>query len=171
MKSFAKTTFATLILFMSMAATVQAQKIGHFDYNQVMEKLPQMKIVESQIEALEKQLAKQLEGKQTKMQTRYQEVMQQVQAGTMSPQAQKKAEEELTKMQEDLQNSGAEAEKQLGEKRKELLAPILTQVKDVVSAVAKEKGLAYVLDISTLLYYEGGNDITGDIKKKLNITE
>ncbi len=45
-----------------------------------------------------------------------------------------------------------------------------------IAAVAKEKGLAYVFDISgsqgfnSLVYFDGGDDVTAAVKTKLGIS-
>ena len=60
----------------------------------------------------------------------------------------------------------------MNKKEEELIAPIHRKVAEAVSAVSKEKGMAYVFDISStnIPYFQGGEDLTAAIKTKLGIS-
>lgn len=47
----------------------------------------------------------------------------------------------------------------------------MKKAEDAVKAVAKEKGYAYVLDITQpgVVYFDGGINILGDVKAKLGL--
>jgi outer membrane protein len=163
-------TFALIAVLMTAALpAANAQKVGHLDYGAVLEAMPDVKRANSEIEALQKQLAKQAENMQTKMQAKYADAMERAQAGTLTANEQKTIEAELAKMAEDLEKFAVKAEGDIAKKRDALLEPILTKIETAVKTVAKEKGLGYVMDITTLLYYEGGNDITASVKAKLGL--
>ena len=51
------------------------------------------------------------------------------------------------------------------------MAPIYEKAQKTVNAIAKEKGLIYVFDIQSMLYYDAAQsiDITPDARKALNI--
>ena len=60
------------------------------------------------------------------------------------------------------------ANEDLQKRKAEGLNPIIEEARKAVSAVAKEKGFAYVLDVSTLLVADG-TDIMVDAKAKLGV--
>jgi outer membrane protein len=49
--------------------------------------------------------------------------------------------------------------------------PVFEKAEKAIQAVAKEKGYAYILDIAqqSVLYFEGGDDISAAVKTKLGI--
>ena len=64
-------------------------------------------------------------------------------------------------------------QKQLGDKREALLAPILEQVKTAIDAVAKENGYTYIFDgspgVGVILYADESTNVTALVKTKLGI--
>ena len=70
-----------------------------------------------------------------------------------------------TRIKEFQEKAGNDFEK----KRGELYDPILKKAEDAVKAVAKEKGYAYVFDITQpgVVYFDGGINILADVKTKL----
>jgi outer membrane protein len=63
------------------------------------------------------------------------------------------------------------AQKELGAKQEELFAPIFKKAQDAIDAVAKEKGLNYVVNASlgVFVYDDGSLNIIEPVKKKLGI--
>lgn len=57
-------------------------------------------------------------------------------------------------------------QQRLNLKQQELIAPIYDKVDAAIKAVADAKGLAVVMDVSSVVY--GGQDITDDVLKKVN---
>ncbi len=58
-----------------------------------------------------------------------------------------------------------EHQKQLQDKEQELLEPLKKKVNDAITSVGKSKGLAVVVDKSTVVY--GGLDVTNDVVNAL----
>lgn len=58
----------------------------------------------------------------------------------------------------------------LGEREKRFTDTLVTEIRNVISAVAKTRGFSQVLDVSspTVLYTNGDNDITDEVVKQLN---
>ena len=170
MKKIISSLSLMFLMFALSASSLLAQKVGHVDYGAILSAMPNVKIANQTIESYQKGFAQQAENLQKKIQTKYQDAMKKAQDGGMAPAEQKTVENELKKMQEDLEKFLGKADNDVAKKRKELLQPILKQVEDAVKAVAKEKGCGYILDVATLLYHDGGTDITGDVKKRLGIS-
>ncbi len=162
-------------LFCLFAICVFAQqKIGHVNSQEIMSKMPDIKVIENKIQKETK-----------KMDEMYAEMMQE---------AQKAAQ----KFQE-AQNNGVEgaeleaiytaaldldqrtqayvqnAQRELQTLQNNLLAPVVEKVQNAINDVAKNGKFSYILDtgsgFNVVLYNEGVNsyDITTDVKKKLNL--
>jgi outer membrane protein len=166
-KQLATALFFCLSLF-ALAPQADAQ-IAYVDMEQIIENMPDYKRVKSELESYQKVLEKQLQAEEKKMQDYYTSVMQQAQAGTMSPAQQKEAEAKLQKMQEDLQKKAADAEKQLVDKEAALSKPLYDKLNGAIKSVATANKYAYIVDKKLLLYSDGGIDATGKLKSQLGI--
>jgi outer membrane protein len=153
--------------------TAQAQKFGFVNSGSILEGMPQVKEAESNLEALGKQLQAKGEKMMQDFQLKYQELERKVQAGEITP----KAQETETAMLEEERNKilayDQDMQKQLGDKRESLLAPILDQVKTAIDAVAKENGYTYIFDgspgVGVILYADESTNVTALVKTKLGI--
>lgn len=56
-------------------------------------------------------------------------------------------------------------------KQIELLKPFQEKLTDAIATVAKTENIIYVFDISTLLFYKDGKDITRQVKEVLGIND
>lgn len=76
-------------------------------------------------------------------------------------------------MQQRIQDVQKVAQETIAKKQQELMAPIQTKMMNAINSVAKEKGLAYVLDLGAgaVIYHAGGEDISAAVKAKLGIKE
>lgn len=156
-----------------LTMTAQAQKFGFVNSGSILEGMPQVKEAESNLEALGKQLQAKGEKMMQDFQLKYQDLERRVQAGDITP----KAQETETAMLEEERNKilayDQDMQKQLGEKREALLAPILDQVKTAIDAVAKENGYTYIFDgspgVGVILYADESTNVTPLVKTKLGI--
>ncbi len=78
---------------------------------------------------------------------------------------------EIQDMEKRIQDFQQRASEDFEKKRGELYDPVLKKAEDAVKAVAKEKGYAYVFDVTQpgIVYYEGGTNIMTEVKAKLGI--
>ncbi len=157
-----------LIGMLTVSASAQ-QTIAFVETEAIIPNMPAYKAAQSELEAYGKQLQKQLEAKDTEMKTYYSETMQKVQAGTMTPVEQKKAEEKLTKMQADLQKGAADADQKLIQKEQDLTKPLYDKYNDALQAVAEANGYTYILDRKLILLANGGTDATAKVKAQLGL--
>ncbi|MCK9290674.1 MAG: OmpH family outer membrane protein [Bacteroidales bacterium] len=168
-------TLTRSLLFVTLFAltgAIQAQtiKIGHVDSNEIMNLMPERTEIENKLRTFEQQLEDELRtmmGEYQKKVMDYQDNM-----ATMSNLIKQSKEKEITDLQNRIQDFNQNAEAEYGEKRVELLTPLIDKVKKAIEDVGKEKGYAYILDAATgvLLHIgTGANDLTADVKAKLNI--
>ena len=84
-------------------------------------------------------------------------------------------QEQGLELDKQLQQTAQAAEQQLGQKRAELLQPVLTKMRSAMEAVAKKKGFEYILNsvdgsgTSIVLWGPEGHDVTRAIVEELGI--
>jgi outer membrane protein len=95
----------------------------------------------------------------------------QAKQSTMTDAARTAAETELQDLQTRITGFRDNAQKQIEAKSAELLKPLQDKVRAAITAVAAEKGFAYVLDSSQveLLVSPAGDDIIEPVKVKLGL--
>ena len=167
-----KVLFKSLILtaaFILITDVVMAQKIGYVNSGLLVNELPEMKALTSDLEAFQAQLKKKGDSEVTKFKQKEQEAMDKKKRGEMTPKMEEAAMAELQKMQEAIYAMGADMEKQLAEKQNTGMAPILEKVNTAIKAVADEGGFTYILDTQAgvILYADETADVTGLVKAKL----
>lgn len=165
-----KIVFLVLVLSAFVAVSAQAQelKIGYANTDSILVKLPEYKIQQKQLETYGKQLQTQLQAQKDKAAKRYQEIQAKAQSpGGLTPAEQKSAEEELYKLQEDLQKRGILAQGQMAEREQELLKPLFEKIQKGIEEVAKEKGYTYIMSEQMFIFKTEVDDITALVIAKL----
>lgn len=160
---------AMLLCFSLILPNVSQAQIAYVDMEQIIENMPDYKRVKSELESYQKVLQKQLQAEEKKMQDYYTSIMQQAQAGTLSPAQEKEAQAKLEKMQQDLQKKAGDAEKQIFDKEAALSKPLYDKLNTAIKAVATANKYSYIVDKKLLLYSDGGIDATAKLKGQLGI--
>jgi len=144
-------------------------KIGYVDANQLMEMLPEMKTLQTQMQDYQKTFADQLQNMQTEYNTKLQ-TYEKGRAG-MTDAARTAAETELQDLQQRMSSYHDNAQKSIEQKSNELLKPLSDKLKAAIQAVAAEKGYNYVLNSATteLVVAPPADDLTGAVKTKLGL--
>ena len=161
-----------IVVMVAVAASANAQKaskIGHIDFGKVLEQMPGQDTVKVVME-------KYVQGLQGELQTMQQELEMkgadyQKNATTMSSIIKATKEKEITDLQGRIEAFQQSAQKDLQDKQTQLITPFVTKAKQAIKDVAKEGGFAYILNAveDILLYSDGGEDVTPQVKKKLGI--
>lgn len=159
------------------AQTTEEVKIGYVNPQAILQNMPEMKAVQQRIQnfALRKQqelLAKE-EAFQAEVTTYQQKI------GVISAEAQAAEEERLGRLQNEFLQAQQSAETELEQKRQELVGPLLEQIGNAISVVAKRMELTYVLNTTTstgdlvILYvseeYAAENNITESVMEELGM--
>jgi len=160
-------------LCVSLPGIAQAQKIGHLNFQNIIQAMPEyktasdeyelykqslddeLKAIEAEALAINKKL--ELESKKpVPNQTRIKIWSQQIESMQYEYQA----------MQQSIQDS-------LSAKMNELVAPIKKKVEEAVAEIAKEKGFTHVIDNSygQLIYADEEYNLEAAVKAKLNIKD
>jgi len=168
------------LLFTANMASAQ-QKLGHINSEDVFANLPEAKTAQTTLENLGKSKQAEIDAMIKEYQTQL--AAAQAKEKTLSEANKEQVGKELQAagqalqdLQKRIEDARTKASQEVGTKQGELFQPIQAKVAGAISSVAKEKGLAYVFDIANgqggnnLVFWDGGEDITGAVKSKLGIT-
>lgn len=170
---------AGLLLTFNMASA--QQKFGHLNSEEVFSNLPEAKAAQTTLETMGKAKQLEIDGMVKEYQTKLaaaqalEKTLSEANKEAVGKQLQT-AGLELQDLEKRVTDARTKASQEVSTKQGELFQPIQTKVATAISAVAKEKGLAYVFDIANgqggnnLVYWEGGDDITVAVKAKLGIS-
>ena|ERR1700743_2584891 len=144
-------------------------KIGYVNASQLLEMLPEMKTLQTQMQTYQKTFSDQLTAMQTEYQTKG--VAYEKTQATMTDAARTAAQTELQDLQQRMTQYHDNAQKQIEQKSNELLKPLTDKIKSAIQAVATEKGYNYVLDTGQvdLLVSPPSDDLTAAVKAKLGL--
>lgn len=157
------------------------QKLGHLNSDDIFANLPEAKTISASIE----NLAKTKQAEIDKMIGEYQNKLKAAQDKERTLSEANKdvvgkelqtAKTELDDLGKRIQDAREKATKDVTDEQNRVFPPLQQKVGNAISAVAKEKGLAYVFDTSVnqgfnnLVYSDGGEDITAAVKAKLGIS-
>lgn len=159
-----------VITALFMVSFAQAQsKIAHVNSGELLQKMPEIKIVETKLAEYQATYEKQL----LQMQKDLQEKSASLQEDKTSPKTILAVKQkELEDMYANYQQLQGSAQEDIMEKREELLEPVIKKLKDAIAAVAKEKGYEYVMDSTEgggMIYGDPKHDLMNDVLKKLGL--
>ncbi|MCW1960754.1 OmpH family outer membrane protein [Chryseobacterium viscerum] len=175
-----KVLFITLGLTLTANAANAQQKIGSVNTEDIFASLSEVKTIGTTIDNLTKTKQTEIEKLINDYQTKLKAA--QDKEKTLSEANKEAVTKELIAAQTELQGLGkkieetrAQAAKDISAKQNEMLSPLQKKVRDTIFAVAKEKNLNYVFDTAAqesnnLLYTDGSEDITAIVKSKLGAT-
>ena len=159
--------FAAVMMFLAVGVA-KAQKVASLDVASVLNLMPEKKKADDQLMALSN--AKRAEN-QNQMQSaqallkKYSE-----EAPKQTQQVNEQRNAELQKLQQNIEQMQAAAQKDLAEKTDAAFLPIEKKFNDAVTRAAKANGWDFVFDAnSSGLIYKGGPDATAAVKKELGL--
>jgi outer membrane protein len=167
------------LIFTANIANAQ-QKVAHLNSQTILMVMPEAKTTQTTLEALNKTKSSEIEKMQAEFQTKYAAAI--AKQKTLSEANKESVGKELQAMDTELKDldtrikdASVKAQQELAQRQGELTEPILRKLSTAIKAVAKEKGLAYVLDVAAqqdgnnVVYFDGGDDITDAVRTKLGI--
>lgn len=143
----------------------KAQKVGHVNSQEILFELPGYKDAEAKM----KEYQKEMMAEDEKMKAKLQDMINKYNTGKakMSEAEQKITEQDIVNYQTRLEEFEQDVTTNMQKREQMYMEPLIKQVKDAIAKVAKAQGINYVVDTGTLLYTEGGNDLTALVKKDL----
>jgi len=161
----------TALLVLATAFSLQAQKIGYVNSNDLLEAMPEVKAAESDIVAFRTQKEKLLQEKMTAAQAEYATLSEKQQAGDLTPKQLQEGEASLQKKQQELQQMEASMQQEMLERREQKFQPIFDRVNVAIAEVAQENGFTYVFDANgsgVIVYADESMNITEQVQAKLS---
>ncbi len=157
-------------------ATAQ-QKFGHINSADLLQSMPEMKTADANFQTFAKQKQTELElmdAERTKKITLYNDKtksLSEANKETLGKEIETLVKE-IQDMEKRITDTQEKSQELLTTKRTELYQPVFKKAEDAVKVVAKEKGFAYVFDVSQpgVVYFDGGEDLLAAVKTKLGIT-
>lgn len=162
---------SSILLFSAQEALAQ-KEIGHLNYAQLLQLIPEAQAANDSLASLQAALQAESDAMVTAFQAEVATLQNREQSGELSPKQLQDESARLQAKQQKIQEFGAGVQQQLTEKQQSLLEPVLAKMQAAVNDVAEEKGLSHVLDTSSgvLLYLNAELDILEDVKAKLGLT-
>ncbi len=169
MKKLFKVALVAGCLFFAGNVAEAQSKIGHINFNQLIDQMPETKTIQKQIQDYSKTFQDQLTTMQTELTTNAQGY--DAKRAGMTDAARTAKESELQDMQKRLQDYNTKAQQQVGDKTNQLSKPLLDKARAAVQSVAKEKGYTYVFDTAQteLLVSPDSDNMMAAVKTKLGL--
>ncbi|MCC2616167.1 OmpH family outer membrane protein [Aestuariibacter halophilus] len=163
---------ALLTIVFSFTLHAHNLKIGYTNAEYILSRLPEARVIESQLKEYEGQLQRQLQYKYEAFQAKAADFKNN--AASMNEAARADKERELQSLQENIQTFKVEAEAALLKKRNQLLAPAVEKVGEAIRDVAEAHGFQFVFSsgaagLDVLLFAEERSNITDLVMAKLGI--
>lgn len=177
MKNLLRSVALVAVVFLGIQHVSAQQKIGHINADEIFQLTPEFKTANDQLRTLNDTKTKELQGMYEEYQKKQNEANEKYRNRSAANQEATDAElqtlgQELQNIEQRIQEVQRVAQEELSQKQQELLAPIQTKVMNAINSVAKEKEYTYILDTSAgnVIYFDGGEDISMDVRTKLGIS-
>lgn len=170
-----KTILALIAVSILCIGTISAQqKIGHINSVEVLQAMPEFKVMQTDLQKLQETYKKQLEVMYNDYDAKQKELNDLADPAKGTPDAIIEIKvKELQQLQQRIQEFESTVNDKLQETQQAKLKPINDKYLKAVKEVAVANGYAYVIDIvsGAVAYYpEGVNDVTDLVMKNLGIT-
>lgn len=169
--------FKKLILLVLFVAPLSlcAQKFAQFDYNSIIQAMPEAKSAQTQLETIYKQYQTEIEGMQKELQTKA-EKYQKEDTDATPANIRERHQQELQDMYQRLQQAQQDNSENMQKEQSKLMQPIMQKVLSAVNSVAQEGGYVYIIDknasqqAGVFINDALNTDVTSAIMKKLGIS-
>ncbi len=159
------------VAFAALTISVQAQKFGYINSQELISQLPEVKEANAKIETLKKQLQKKGQDMIAALQAKYTALQKKQTDGLLSP---KEIETEAANLKAEETKLGTfeqTSQQKIYEKSEELLSPIQNKINNAIKEVATDNSYTYIFDSSLglVLYADPGTDVSDLVKAKLGL--
>ena len=168
-----KKVFLLAACSLVLAASVQAQKYAIIDTKYILDKMPEYKTAQKQLDDVAAGWQKEIDGLQQELDKMYKDF--EAEQVMLSDDLKKKREDQLfvkEKTLRDLQKSRFGFEGELFKRRQDLIKPVQDKVYNAVQKLAVQRGYDFILDKSegiTVIFADPKLDKSDDVLKELGI--
>ena len=159
-----------LMLLMCAPMAVFAQKFGHVNAQEIIQVMPEYLKAKTEIDALQQQYEADLKGMQdefTKKVKDYED-----NAKTLPENIRIRREQELTEMQQKIQQSYQDNQQALAKASQEKMQAITSKVIEAIKTVGQNGGYVYIMDVAGGVPYISttlSTDVTAQVKTQLGL--
>jgi Skp family chaperone for outer membrane proteins len=148
----------------SINASAQSNlKFAHFDYQKATDSIPSINMAQQSLKEYEQEINEIL----MELQSNYENLIKTYQADTLSTLRKQRLEEDIQILGQTIQAKNEEYQVIYQNRVAEIMTPIDDNLKQAVKNVADKHKLNYVFEETTLMYVNGGMDLTREIKTEL----
>lgn len=167
MKKFALIAATALLSISAFAQT----KFAHVSYNELVQLSPEADQARATMTASQKEAQETFQAMVDEYQSKLSTY--QSKASTWTASILQTKEQELTQIQQRIQEFEQTVSAELQQQQQALMAPIAQKAMETVKTLAKEGGYIYVFDASSVLYFDATQsvDLTPAARKALGIAE
>lgn len=147
--------------------TAQAQtKVAHISTDLLISLMPETKVMQSEIEKLNKTYSDEIKAEQDKFEAKMQKYS--AEAGSQTDEVNQQRQVEVEQDRQRLIQTSQIAQQDIQTKQNEKLKPIVDKAKAAIEKVASAQGFTYVLEASSLIV-ANGTDLLPAVKAELGI--
>ena len=166
-----KYTFLSIALAFFLSLSLNAQKFGYVNTQELLANMPNMKLADNELQKLQNDLVTKGEEMVIKFEAEYKKYMAEANSGTLSKVQMQQKEEVLVAQQEEIKQYEADIQQQLASKRDELYKPVIDKVKEEIDKLGKDGGYTMIFDASAgmILHAAESENLMPVLKAKLGI--
>ena len=155
-----------LAMLLALPMTMFAQKIGHVNFETVIQGMSEYTAAQTEFQNLQKQLSEEMPRKQTEFQTKSEAY--EKEKATLSETLRTYREQELQKAYEELSQFAQTCEQELQKVQQTKMGELQEKVLKAVQEVGAAGGFAYILPANGVAYVgTSAIDITDQVKAKV----
>ncbi len=155
------------VALMLIAPTAMfAQKFGHVDTQNIMQSLPEISVINGELQAKQKELENDL----TAMQTEFQRKLDDYEKtqSTMNETKRKETEQEMQDMNNKIQQTYQQSQQTMQQLQQEKMGPVYEKVRKAIESVGKAGAYTYIFEVGSALYIgTDSKDLTADVKSEI----
>jgi outer membrane protein len=157
--------FITLLCCFLVASVLSAKdmKVGTVDLQKLFKEYPGTKTAQKKFTAMAQRKQKDLQDAADELKDMAADM--ESSKSVLSTKQKRQKQTEYETKEKDLRMQDAQIRTDLATKEAEMTQSILDEIKAIVAAAAKEKGVDLVLDSEKTVYINGGVDLTDDVLK------
>jgi len=159
MRHFLSVITFSLLLFVGASASAQTLKFGHIDFQGLIQSMPEFDMAQKGLAKMQSDLESQLGIMQKEYQTKGQEYVTLVKQANVTDAIRQAKEADIQSLQERISTFQQQAQDNLQKENSKQMQPVVEKARKALAEVAKEKGLVYVFDVNSILYFDASQSI------------
>ncbi len=163
--------FTTILITLFALSTINAQKYGHLNSNEIISAFPEVKSADSDLESYSNQLIQKGQSMMKEYEQSYQTYAAKANKGELSQLQMQQEETKLTQKQQEIKKYEVEVQDMIAKKKQEVYQPILDKIQAAIDQIGKEQGFTMIFDSSSLgmIFAADSEDLMPVVKARLGM--